>query len=281
MAISRNEVTTGSYFEYLYQLMDAAMHNSPHPGTAPCRFEAWATTHGKPRDIQEARNCMPRTTTTYTDPNGDIQWLGQHAIPGTPSYPSPGHLPGHQHPYTPHTPPAGPLMSTQDHLDLMRKYRVFDRSSTRDFSSEPFRSYRGGMQHHNKSWSNRSTNKPYSCHGPPDDRAESMKARPDDIHQMVRDQDKHIRDLESALTEARQAIGGSSDTMPSGLPSGRRPMHPTNFNEFTDMISRIYRHVCQGQSPDVTDTRSSASDKHGYGIHGHHLYRGHHANKQP
>jgi Zinc knuckle len=281
MAIFETEAATESYFQYLYQLTETAMHNSPHPGTAPPGFEAWATTHGKPRDVQEARNRIPRTTATYTDPNGDIQWLGQHAIPGTPSYPPPGLLHGHQHPYTFHAPPAGPLMSTQDHLDLMRKYREFDRSSTRDVGNEQIRPYRGGMRHRNKSWSNRSTNKPYSRRGPPDNRAEPIKGHPDDIHQTVRDQDKRIRDLESALTEARQAIGGSSNTMSSGLPSGKRPMHPTNFDEFTDTIARIYRHICQGHSPDATDTRSSAADKHGCGTHGHHIYGGHHSNKQP
>ncbi|KAF8479900.1 hypothetical protein JB92DRAFT_3133393 [Gautieria morchelliformis] len=105
------------YYEYASQLVDAALISGPNPGPPPQAYTAWASANGKPR-------------TTFTDPNGDVQWVGQHPIPAA-GPPTPG---PYAYPYAPYQPYAAPslssahtgLMTPLEHLSYLGKIRDYE-----------------------------------------------------------------------------------------------------------------------------------------------------------
>jgi hypothetical protein len=127
MPPNNNDLVIGTFYEYLYKLAEGAMTNAPHPGNAPHGYIDWATLHGKPRDLQEVRNRMPRTGPAYMDPNGDAHWIGNHPNPAAASQmrePAYGSYAASS--------AGGPLMSATDHFAMMQRYRDFDRSLLRE-----------------------------------------------------------------------------------------------------------------------------------------------------
>ncbi|KAF8484139.1 hypothetical protein JB92DRAFT_3265444, partial [Gautieria morchelliformis] len=122
------------YYEYASQLVDAALINGPNPGPPPQAYTAWASANSKPRSIAEARNKLSRPSATFTDPNGNVQWVGQHPIPAA-GPPTPG---PYVYPYAPYQPYAAPslssahtgLMTPLEHLSYLGKIRDYEREVT-------------------------------------------------------------------------------------------------------------------------------------------------------
>ncbi|KAF8512350.1 hypothetical protein JB92DRAFT_2830821 [Gautieria morchelliformis] len=102
------------YYEYASQLVDTALINGPNPGPPPQAYTAWASANGKPISIAEARNKLSHPSATFTDPNGDVQWVGQHPIPAA----GPPSLGPYAYPYAPYQPYAAPSLSSA-HMGLM------------------------------------------------------------------------------------------------------------------------------------------------------------------